>query len=69
MQMSYLFVDAEDPAFDVGVVAVGHVVDGEDRPVLDRTATVRPKSRVGLNLLKLIHFLVYISGLGFQMVT
>lgn len=45
----YLFVDAEDPALDVGVVAVRYVVDGEHRSVLDRSATVGPETRVSLH--------------------
>ena len=44
----YLFVDAEDPALDVRVVVVRHVVHREHRPVLDTAAAVRPERRIRL---------------------
>lgn len=45
---TYLLVDPEDPALDVGVVIVGDVIHREDRAVLDGSPTIRPKRGVGL---------------------
>ena len=44
----YLLVNAEDPALDIRVVAVRHVLHGKHRPVLDRSPTVGPESRISL---------------------
>lgn len=39
----YLFVDSKDPSFDIGVVVVGDVVDGEDGAVLLGVPRVGPE--------------------------
>lgn len=48
--MSYLLIDAKDPAFDVWIMIVGDVINGENGAVLNGTTTVRPKCRETLNI-------------------
>jgi hypothetical protein len=49
-ERNHLFVDTENPSFDVGVVHVRYMVDGEDGPVFFRVSTFGPESWVGLLL-------------------
>ena len=59
--MSYLFIYAKDPTFDVWVMIMRYVIDSKNWAVLDGTTTVRPKRRIVLHNYKiLLHFLALI---------
>lgn len=48
MRAPYLFIDAKNPGFYVGVVVMGNVVDGEYGSVFDRVSAFRPEGWKGL---------------------
>lgn len=48
--ITYLLVDAEDPALDIGIVIVRDVIDSKYGAVLDGAPTVGPERWVTLDL-------------------
>lgn len=48
MRRPYLFIDAKNPSFDVGVVVMRNVINSEDGSVLNRVPAFRPEGWEGL---------------------